>query len=167
MTRIRLIVLSAVALVGLMPAPVVGQPEFEGIYIARGIDLDGIQYHRAVEIEREGDRFVVIWMSPQIVAETLRLELTSIGVGIASGNVLAVSYSVGLSVGVIVYEFSQDGQELVGRWTVEGDDAEIRSEILVRVPEPDFEPGAADGPPGQGLPRLHQSPVARPIVAPL
>jgi hypothetical protein len=60
-TRIRLIVLSAVALVGLMPALVVGQPEFEGIYIARGIDSEGNQYHRAVEIVREGERFVVFW----------------------------------------------------------------------------------------------------------
>jgi hypothetical protein len=150
-----------------MPALVVGQPEFEGIYIARGIDSEGNQYHRAVEIVREGERFVVFWVSPRIIGETLQLELTSLGVGIASGNVLAVSYSVGLSVGVIVYEFSQDGQELVGRWTVEGDDAEVRSEILVRVPEPNFEPGAADSPPGQEPPRHHQSPVATPIVAPL
>ena len=38
--------------VGVVPAFSAGQPAFDGVYIARGVDSAGNEYRRAVDIER-------------------------------------------------------------------------------------------------------------------
>jgi hypothetical protein len=136
MTGARQLSLSMLAIVaiGVVPVSAAGQPTFDGVYIARGIDSDGNEYRRAVDIERQGDRFSVTWVAARVVGEAIVLEPTWIGVGIATGETLSVSFIAGDTLGIMVYQFGTDGQQLTGRWTLAGDDEEIYSETLTRLP---------------------------------
>jgi hypothetical protein len=125
-----MVLLSAMAI----SAAAEGQPpDLDGVYVSRGTNPDGSEYHGAVHILRRGDRFIVTWMSPRAAGATLLLELTSIGVGIRTGETLAVSYVAGDSLGVVVYQIGQDGQ-LVGQWTTVGDD-QVHAETLTKLPD--------------------------------
>lgn len=126
------------AVIGTVPSSLIAQRTFEGAYIASGIDSDGNEYRRAVEIERHGDRFVVMWVSARFFRDALVLEPSWIGVGIATDDILSVSFVAEDMIGVMVYRFAPNGQ-LTGRWTLEGDDGVICSETL--TPLPDVVPG--------------------------
>ena len=128
---------------GAVPVSSTGQPAFEGVYIATGVDREGHEYRRAVDIERHGDRFTVMWVAAEVVGQTVILEPTWVGVGIATGDALSVSFVAEDTFGIIVYKFGGDGQ-LSGRWTVAGEDETIYSETLTRLPDILPEPAAED-----------------------
>ena len=133
--------------VGVVPAFSAGQPAFDGVYIARGVDSAGNEYRRAVDIERHGDRFTVTWVAAEIVGHAVMLEPTWVGVGIAIGDTLSVSVVAEDAFGIMVYKFGSDGQ-VSGRWTLAGEDETIYSETLTRLPDvPPIAPsGSAPGP---------------------
>jgi hypothetical protein len=58
-------------------------------------------------------------------------DLIAVGMGIRTGDVLAVSYLSGLP-GVVAYRI-EEGDRLVGEWTVAGAEGELFSETLVKV----------------------------------
>ena len=148
MTCSRRFALPTIALlaIGLVPVSSAAQPAFEGVYIARGVDSDGKEYRRAVEIERHGDSFTVTWVSARLVGEAVVLEPSWFGLGIVTGDVLSVSFVTGDTFGIIVYQASVDGRELSGRWTLAGDDEAIHTEVLTRLPDRLLLPAAAREP---------------------
>ena len=148
MTCARRFALPTVALlaIGLVPVSSAAQPAYEGVYIARGVDSDGKEYRRAVEIERHGDSFTVTWVSARLVGEAVVLEPSWFGLGIVTGDVLSVSFVTGETFGIIVYQASVDGRELSGRWTLAGDDEAIHTEVLTRLPDRLLLPAAAREP---------------------
>ena len=89
MTCARRFALPTIALlaIGLVPVSSAAQPAFEGVYIARGVDSDGKEYRRAVEIERHGDSFTVTWVTARLVGEAVVLEPSWFGLGIVTGVV--------------------------------------------------------------------------------
>ena len=145
MTRARRFTWPVIALmaIGAVPVSSVGQPAFEGVYIASGVDAEGNHYRRAVEIERHGDRFTVTWVVAEVVGQAIILEPTWVGVGIETGDALSVSFVADDTVGIMVYTFGADGK-LSGRWTVAGEDETVHSETLKRLPDLLQEPAAAD-----------------------
>jgi len=64
-------------------------------------------------------------MSGRIEGETLVLVPRSAGIGVASDEVLAVSYYAQDVSGVILYRIEDSGQRLVGRWLVAGADGTL------------------------------------------
>lgn len=128
---------------GAVPVSSAGQPAFEGVYVAAGVDAEGHEYRRAVDIERRGDRFTVTWVAAEVVGQAVILEPTWVGIGIATGDALSVSFVAEDTFGIIVYKVGGDGQ-LSGRWTVAGEDETIFSETLTRLPDTLPEPPAAD-----------------------
>ena len=148
--RFAVPVLALIA-VGVVPVSSAGQPAFDGVYIAHGVDADGHEYRRAVDIERHGDRFAVTWVSARVVGEAIILQPTWVGVGIATGDTLSVSFVAEDSLGIIVYKFGEDGQ-LSGRWALAGDDETVYSETLTRLPGVLPEPAAVEPPQEQADP---------------
>jgi hypothetical protein len=137
MTRARRFAFGVIALVaiGMVPAAAAGESAFEGVYIANGVDADGIHYRRAVNIERDGDKFRVTWVSARIVGEAIILEPTWVGVGIAIGDTLSVGFVAGDTFGIMVYQAGADGQPLSGRWAIADDDGAVQLETLTRLPD--------------------------------
>ena len=89
-----------------------------------GINPDGSTYESVVvEIVRHNDAYQLRWLADS--------ELIAVGMGIRTGDVLAVSYLSGLP-GVVAYRIEQ-GDRLVGEWTVAGAEGELFSETLVKV----------------------------------
>lgn len=143
MTRARRFLLPVIALIasGVVPAASVAQPVFEGVYIATGVDAAGHEYRRAVDIEQHRDRFTVTWVAAEVVGQAIILEPTWVGVGIATGDTLSVSFVAEDALGIIVYKLGEDGQ-LSGRWTLAGEDDTVYSETLKRLPDIRPEPAA-------------------------
>ena len=144
MTWARQFALPLVVFAGVSAAPVslAGQRAFAGAYIASGVDAAGNEYRRAVDIERHGERFIVVWVSARVVGETLVLEPTWVGVGLATGDTLSVSFVAEDALGIMVYHFAPDGRQLSGRWTLEGVDELVHSETL--TPLSDLLPAPTD-----------------------
>jgi hypothetical protein len=114
---------------------VAGEPELEGTYLARGVNADGSPYDALVEIVPYGDSFIVATMIPDRSGDEMQVMLTSIGIGILNGGVLAIS-DYGPDGGRIVsYRVEEGGRRLVGRWaSVEGDGT-VYEETLTRLPD--------------------------------
>jgi hypothetical protein len=154
MTRARRFAWPVIALIatGVVPAASAGQPAFEGVYIATGVDAAGREYRRAVDIERHGDRFTVTWVAAEVVGQAVVLEPTWVGVGIAIGDTLSVSFvAEDDTLGIMVYSFGVDAK-LSGRWTLAGEDETVYSEALTKLPDLLPEPAAADPPEDQSHP---------------
>lgn len=136
MTRARRFSWPVIALLatGAVPVSSAGQPAFEGVYIASGIDGEGNQYRRAVDIERYGDRFTVTWVEAEVVGQAIILEPTWVGVGIVNGDTLSVSFVAEDTFGIMVYTLAGDGR-MSGRWTLAGDDETVYSETLTKLPD--------------------------------
>ena len=81
-------------------------PDPSGAYRCDGVSPDGRSYRAAVHIVRNGDTYVVKWLTPR--------GIVNVGVGFISGNTLSVGY-FGSSAGVAVYNL--DGKQLTGEWT--------------------------------------------------
>lgn len=107
-----------------------------GVYECQGITADGKLYSGIVHITRHHGAYQLIW--------TLGPEEHHVGIGLLSGDVLAVSY-FGALPGVVAYRVERDADRprLVGEWTVPAADGQVFREVLTRlengadVPPPD------------------------------
>jgi len=98
--------------------------DLSGTYACQGINPDGSSYESVVvEIVRYNDAYQLRWLADS--------DLIAVGMGIRTGDVLAVSYLSGLP-GVVAYRI-EEGDRLVGEWTVAGAEGELFSETLVKV----------------------------------
>jgi len=123
MKRYALLVLF-VMLVAITPVKVQSSLDPSGAYRCDGVSPDGKTYRAAVQIDRNGDTYVVKWLTPRGIA--------NVGVGFVSGNMLSVGY-VGASAGVVVYHL--DGDHLTGDWTDIEASGHVYKETLTKLAE--------------------------------
>jgi hypothetical protein len=98
-------------------------PEVVGTYSCQGTDSTGAPYSGTAVIGKWGDAYFVRWkMGNRTVA---------IGVGLLTGNSLAVTY-YGNTTGVALYTI--DDARLVGHWTQPGAHGAVFTETLTRIP---------------------------------
>ena len=83
------------------------EPDLAGVYVCSGKNPDGTTYEGIVEIVKHNDVFQLLWI--------VESEVIGVGIGIRSGNVLAVAYYSGHP-GVVAYRI-EGGNRLVGEWT--------------------------------------------------
>jgi hypothetical protein len=119
-----LVILAVVGPVYAVPDPP-SEPNLVGTYACEGMNPDGATYSGIVEIVRFKDTYLVRWTMPN--------DSQVVGVGIFSGNQLAVSYYGGTPA-LVVYSVAENGR-LNGKWTAGGADGEVFSEILTKMPE--------------------------------
>ena len=67
--------------------------EVEGVYRCEGTIPDGTRYRGVVEIRKDADTYRVSW--------TMSQRASALGIGILRGDVLAVSYFTGESLGIV------------------------------------------------------------------
>ena len=137
MHRLIRLALTAGVLVGLVAAPasVAAQAKIDGMYRSHGTNPDGSEYRGFVEVVRNGDSFVVSWLSPERASnQSVRITRTSVGVGIMQGDVLAVSYTASRVPAIATYRIEAGGERLVGRWTVLNGLGSVFIETLEKLP---------------------------------
>lgn len=124
MFRTSLMVLLLVGLAGLSApaARMADLPDLAGVYSCDGVNPAGRPYRGIVEIVKMDNTFHLRWTFPQEGDAAL-------GIGIISNGVLAVSYYGGTTAGVVVYRI-EDGNKLVGDWTIVGADGAVFHETL-------------------------------------
>jgi hypothetical protein len=105
-------------------------PELQGAYYCEGTDASGSPYYGTTVIQKQGDVYYLQWR--------IGRRMTALGVGIVTGQTLAVSY-YGRSTGVALYTIGEGG--LIGRWTQPGSTGVIFSETLTRIPASELENG--------------------------
>ena len=120
------------------------EPDLAGMYVGSGVNADGSQYRVIVEIARQNGAFLLVWSSES--------EIVAVGIGVLSGNVLAVAYFAEPP-GVVAYRI-EEANRLVGEWTVVGAEGTLFSETLTKVP--------ADHHPTLALPSQPKPPRAGP-----
>ena len=98
-------------------------PTVTGTYRCQGIDGTGKPYSGTVVIGKWGDAYYVQWK--------VRNRTVAIGVGLLTGNSLAVSY-YGNATGVALYTI--DDQRLIGHWTQPAAHGAVFTETLTRIP---------------------------------
>jgi len=153
---VRRAVLLVVLIAAAAPfARAAGEPELEGMYAASGVNPDGNEYRGVVQIARHGDSLVLTWMfrdaAPDTTAEVL-LVPNAVGIGIANGGMLAVSYYGPRVAGIVLYRIEEDGHRLAGQWTVAGDDGALHSETLTKLPPEAVQPLEDPHPPRPAKP---------------
>jgi hypothetical protein len=121
MKRCALLVL-VVVLAAMAPVRVQSSLDPSGAYRCDGVSPDGKSYRAAVHIVRNGDTFVVKWLTPRGVV--------NVGVGFVKGNTLSVGY-VGATAGVVVYHL--DGTQLTGEWTDIEASGHVYKETLTKL----------------------------------
>lgn len=128
MARLSLLVLLTTCLSGLTTTPALAAeaPDVSGMYICDGVNAEGRPYRGIVEIVRNEDAFELKWTFPTS-------DESSLGVGIVTNGVLAVSYYGGTTSGVVVYKID-GGKKMTGEWTVAGGGGVFR-ETLTRMPD--------------------------------
>jgi hypothetical protein len=109
-------------LAAMAPANVQSSLDPSGAYRCDGVSPDGKAYRAAVQIVRNGDTYIVKWLTPR--------GIVNVGVGFVAGNTLSVGY-VGASAGVVVY--SLEGNQLTGTWTDIDADGHVYKETLTRL----------------------------------
>jgi hypothetical protein len=125
MFRVSLLVPTLIgALACAAPAVAGTEADLDGVYICNGINPDGSPYRGIVQIAKHENTFYVRWVFGGKVA--------AVGIGIRSGDVLAVANYSGVP-GVVVYKIDGDAG-LIGEWTVDGADGAVFSETLTRAP---------------------------------
>jgi hypothetical protein len=124
-----LVLMSSVPIVAalMQNAPARPMGDLTGIYACAGVRHDGLAYRGLVEIVRHEDTYRVGWFLPP--------REHHFGLGVVSGNVLAVSYFGDLP-GVVAYRIEKgDGTtRLVGRWTAVAAPGRVYTETLTAVP---------------------------------
>ena len=95
----------------------------DGTYRSDGVNPNGTKYRGTVEIAKDDQTYLVRWLSQQV---------TSIGIGIVRGDVLAVSYFTGTNIGIAIYHIEK-GPRLIGEWTVLGSDGQRYPETLTKI----------------------------------
>ena len=121
MRRSALLVVVGV-LAAISPVAVQSSPDPSGAYRCDGVSPDGKSYRAAVHIVKNGDTYVVKWLTPR--------GIVNVGVGFVSGNSLSVGY-IGASAGVAVYHL--DGDRLTGEWTDIESSGEVYKETLTKL----------------------------------
>ena len=112
-----------------------GERQLDGMYSLTGVNPDGSTYRGLVKIMSRGESFLVSWIFPRVSGETIVATITSGGVGIAKGEMLAVSYYGQDATGVILYRIEEGGQRLTGEWVSANDNSgAIHSETLTKLP---------------------------------
>ena len=131
------IVVAVLLIVAVFPLSAAAQrrADLAGVYRCTGTDPDGTDYHGVVMISRRGDAFQVQWRIPSAPV--------TIGLGIVTGDVLAVSY-FGSGPGVASYRINDE--QLIGTWTQPAAGGVLYRETLTRVHEGEYlEPDPAPG----------------------
>jgi hypothetical protein len=123
MKRFALLLLAAF-IVAIAPVYVQTTHDPSGAYRCDGVSPDGQAYRAAVQIDKNGDTFIVRWLTPRGVV--------NVGVGVLNGNTLAVGY-FGASAGVVIYKI--DNKQLTGEWTDLEASGQIYKETLTRLAE--------------------------------
>lgn len=118
-----------------LPPPTPDAANLCGVYVVVPRPGDGTR--GTATISKAGDLYYVQWAR---ISETDKgVSVTTMqGVGIRSGDALAVSWREGNVQGVTLYRV--DGKRLVGRWVASPGDGEAQSETLQwlgRVPRVD------------------------------
>lgn len=117
------------------PVAAAGETTLDGIYTLTGLNPDGSEYRGLVKIISRGPSFLVSWMFPRASDETVVVGLRSVGVGIASGGMFAVSYYGQDATGVALYHIEEGGQRLTGEWVSASDNSgTVHSEIMTKLP---------------------------------
>jgi hypothetical protein len=101
------------------------EADLVGVYVCNGVSADGEPYQAIVEIVKDHDTYQLVW--------SFESEIVGVGLGIRSGNVLAVMHYSGRP-GVVAYTIEQ-GPRLVGQWTVVGAEGALFSETLTKAPD--------------------------------
>ncbi len=127
--------------------------DLAGLYICDGVGPDGSPYQALVEIVKNNDTYQLMWWSES--------EVVGIGLGIRSGDVLAVMHYSGLP-GVVAYRIEQ-GPRLVGQWTVAGADGVVFSETLTKAPDEIRAPSTPR--PDTPEPQRHHRQIREAVVA--
>jgi len=113
--------------------------DLTGVYACKGQNPDGSAYSGLVEIVKWQDTYLVRWTT----SSTSQV----VGIGILSGDILAVSYFGG-SPAIVVYSVTGDDR-LDGKWTVGNGDGMLFSETLLKMkvePSTPDEPAQSDEP---------------------
>jgi hypothetical protein len=144
------VLMSSVPIVAALMQGAPAQPvnDLTGIYACEGVRPDGAVYRGLVELVRRDDTYHVGWFLPP--------HEHHFGLGIVSGDVLAVSYFGDLP-GVVAYRIDNDGDttRLVGRWTAAAAPGRVFTETLTAVP-PDQFPSVAPQPPPPDRPHRRE-----------
>ena len=136
----KLLRVAAVATVLHVFAPAICSAQdvaLDGVYRSEGVNPDGTKYRGTVEIAKDDQTYLVRWLARQV---------TSIGIGIVRGDVLAVSYYTGTNIGIALYHIEK-GPRLTGEWTVLGADGQRYPETLTKMGR-DARGQDPEGPPG-------------------
>lgn len=144
-TPVRFALLLVILIAGAAPfARAAGEPTLEGMYSVTGVNPDGNEYHGVVHIEPHGNSFVVTWLFPDGPADDAQTQIllrpNAIGIGIVTGNMLAVSYHGPGIAGIVLYQIEEDGYRLAGQWTAVGDDGTLHKETLTKLPADAVQP---------------------------
>jgi hypothetical protein len=111
-----------VVLAAMSPVRLHSTPDPSGAYRCDGVSPDGRNYRAAVQIVRNGDTYVVKWLTPRGVV--------NVGVGFVAHDALSVGY-IGSTAGVVVYHF--DGNQLRGEWTDIDASGHVYKETLTKL----------------------------------
>ncbi len=122
MKRFALIILLALV-VAIAPVEVQTTVDPSGAYRCDGVSPDGQTYRAAVHIVRNGDTYIVRWLTPR--------GIVNVGVGVLNGDTLSVGY-VGASAGVVVYKLDGNKQ-LSGEWTDLEASGHVYTETLTKL----------------------------------
>lgn len=120
--KVYALLVPLVVLVAMTPVNVQSSVDPSGAYRCDGVSPDGKSYRAAVHIVRNGDTYVVRWLTPR--------GIVNVGVGFVTGNTLSVGY-VGASAGVAVYHL--DGNQLTGDWTDIEASGHVYKETLTKL----------------------------------
>jgi hypothetical protein len=112
-----------------------GEPQLDGMYSLTGLNPDGSEYRGVVKIVSRGEGFLVSWIFPRVSGETVVATITSVGVGLVKGEMLAVSYYGQDATGVVLYRIEEGGQRLTGAWVSANDKSgTVHYETLRKLP---------------------------------
>jgi len=100
-------------------------PGLTGTWRAEGTNPDGRPYRSVVQIEQDGDTYLLRWLEREGLP-------VGVGIGMVRGEWLSVSYLSGRQLGVVVYQIEK-GPTLTGQWTVLGADGTLYPETLTRI----------------------------------
>jgi hypothetical protein len=169
------VLISSVPILAAIMQPAPGPPpndhgrDLAGLYACEGLGPDGATYRGMVEIVRQEEAYAVLWVLPP--------HGQHLGLGLVTGDVLAVSYFSNPP-GIVAYQIEHDGgqRRLVGRWTEFAASGRVFTETLTALSDdetallPPREPLASPhgpdrrpnrgAPPHRGLTPLRYSPIA-------
>lgn len=124
----------ALPLVASLPA--IAHAQRAGTYNVTGTGIDGTPYTGQLILAQAG---LSSWRVQWLIGPT-RLE----GVGMTSGNTLAIAFNVGRANGMSIYNVGADGT-MIGQWTMIGSEG-IGTEMAVPQDTPNGGAGAGAAP---------------------